>query len=806
MKVLKFGGTSVGSAEAMLRVKNIVESQDEPVVLVVSAMGGVTNKLIKATKLALMPTLSHQTEFEAIKDIHYKTLQQLFPEDNDIFDVVEVCLKELGELLDGIAILKEATDRTMDKIVAYGELISSQIMAKLLNAQWFDSRELFKTHKNKGRNVVNIDRTYEILSNTIKTTDKISVLAGFIASNDKGDTTTLGRGGSDYTAALVAAALDASMLEIWTDVNGFMTADPRIIKNAFTIPLLTYAEAMELAHFGAKVIYPPTIMPVLEYEIPISIKNTFAPEHDGSVINKDGTKDSEYPVKGVTSINDSCMITIYGTGLLSGSEVVLRLITQLHKHSITTYMLSQASSESSVSVVISSQDAVLAESLLMKEFEAELKFKEISTISFDKDVAVVAIVGEHMKNYPGISGKLFRALGKNGVNAKAIAQDASEHSVSWVINKEELKKAISVVHEAFFLSQFTELNVFLLGIGTVGKQLLVQLSGQQDKLLKSKNLKLKLVGIANSKKMLFDVDGIAPNEAVDKLLSSDLSSDITLFADKAIELNLFNSVFVDCTALNAVTDLYYNLINNNISVVAANKFVASSNQKDFTRIMRRATQRGVKFFFETNVGAGLPIITTLNDLINSGDKIVKIEAALSGTLNFIFNTISSKVPLSKAVRLSMEKGFAEPDPRIDLSGSDVIKKLVILARVAGYEIEMAEVEAQKFIPQELFDGSLEDFWTSLEEYDSTFEEQRSAVESRGKKWRYVAKFENAKGVVELVEVDESHPFYDIADSNNLILFTTERYNVLPLQIKGYGAGDSVTAAGVFADIMRVSNI
>ncbi|MFV0506500.1 MAG: bifunctional aspartate kinase/homoserine dehydrogenase I [Bacteroidales bacterium] len=806
MKILKFGGTSVGSVEAMLRVKDIVAAQNEPIVIVVSAMGGVTNKLIKATKLALMPSLSHKSEFESIVNMHHDALRQLFPNDKEIFERVDNYLNELGELLDGIAILKETTDRTMDRIVAYGELISSQMLANLLGARWLDSRALFKTHKNKGRNVVNIESTYQILANTIKKTDKVSVIAGFIASNESGDTTTLGRGGSDYTAALVAVALNASMLEIWTDVNGFMTADPRIINNAFTIPLLTYAEAMELAHFGAKVIYPPTIMPVLECEIPINIKNTFEPENAGSLIIKDVVNNPEYPVKGVTSIDDSCMITIYGTGLLSGNEVILRLISQLHKQSITTYMLSQASSESTVSVAISSQDAMLAESLLMKEFDAELRFKEISTIAFDKDVAVVAIVGEQMKNYPGISGKLFRALGKNGVNAKAIAQDASEHSVSWVIHKDELKKAISVVHEAFFLSQFTELNVFLLGIGTVGKQLLTQISGQKEKLLKDKNLKLRLVGIANSKKMLLDADGIAPSGAVDKLLSSDLTSDISLFAKKAIELNLFNSVFVDCTALNDVADLYYKLIDSNISVVAANKFVASSSQDNFNRIMRRATQRGVKFLFETNVGAGLPIITTLNDLINSGDKIVKIEAALSGTLNFIFNAISSDVPLSKAVRLSMEKGFAEPDPRIDLSGSDVIKKLVILARVAGYEIEMREVDAQRFIPQELFDGSLEDFWIRLEEYDLIFEEQRSAVESRGKRWRYVAKFEGSKRVVELVEVDESHPFFDIADSNNLILFTTERYNVLPLQIKGYGAGDSVTAAGVFADIMRVSNI
>ena len=806
MKVLKFGGTSVGSAENIKRVKEIILSQKDDVIVVVSALGGITDKILSAAQNASIGTSDFHTDLTQIKRKHDEVIDKLFYKSDSIKYIVDELLDELEQILTGITLVGELTAKTLDRIVGIGERISSNLVAQFIGTDRKDSSEFIRTDSNFGKAIVDFDITNKNIQNTFTGFKGVAVVPGFISKNAKGEFTTIGRGGSDYTAAIISAALNADVLEIWTDVNGFMTADPRVISKAYTIPELTYSEAMELSHFGAKVIYPPTILPVYQKGIPVQIKNTFEPENPGTRISKAVENGLERPIKGISSISGITLVTLQGIGMVGVTGISMRLFSALAKENVNVILISQASSENSISVAIDEHAVDLAENAIQTEFEKEIAGGQISKIEMEGNLSIVAIVGQNMKHTTGVAGKLFSAMGKSGVNVIAIAQGASELNISWVVNNKALRKTLNVVHESFFLSENNELNVFLMGIGTVGGNLLQQLQNQQEKLLKEKHLNIKLTGIANSKKMVFEREGIEISSYKQSLENSNKISSLQGFADEVKAMNIYNSVFVDCTASDHVAALYKQILSANISVVTANKVAASSDYDNYAELKKIAKRKGAKFLFETNVGAGLPIINTLNDLVNSGDKILRIDAVLSGTLNFIFNTISAEIPLSKTIQMAKEEGYSEPDPRIDLSGVDVARKILILARESGYRIEMDEIKINTFVPALYFESSLDEFWNTIAELDAEFEKNRIRLESENKKWRFVARFENGKAEVGLQEVDSKHPFYDLEGSNNLVIYTTERYHEFPMLIKGYGAGASVTAAGVFADLIKVSNI
>lgn len=807
MKVLKFGGTSVGSADTIKKVKEIVQQQTTDVIVVVSALGGVTDLILKAARIAEAGTEDFHQILAEIKKRHSQAIFELFDEGDLINSITKELLDELEQILTGITLVGELTPKTLDRIAGIGERISSHIIAKYIpNAVRKDASDMIQTDSNFGNATVNFVVTNQRIKNEFGSFSGIAIVPGFIAKNANGEFTTLGRGGSDYTAAILAAALEVDSLEIWTDVNGFMTADPRVIRKAYTIPELTYSEAMELSHFGAKVIYPPTILPVYQKEIPIHVKNTFETQNQGTLILSGARIPKGKPIKGISSIPGISLLTIQGIGMVGVTGISMRLFTALAGVKVNVILISQASSENSISVAIDEHVVKLAENAIHSEFEKEIKGGQISKIDIENELSVVAIVGENMKHTTGIAGKLFSTIGKNGINIIAIAQGASELNISWVVKNSELRKTLNVVHESFFLSENVELNVFLLGIGTVGSSLLQQLQKQQSKLLEEKHLKIKLIGVANSKKMTFRRDGIDMSSYEHILESADMESSVRGFVDEMKNLNIYNSVFVDCTASEEVATFYKEILQSNVSVVTANKVAASSAYEIYIDLKNTAKEKGVKFLFETNVGAGLPIINTLNDLVNSGDKILKIEAVLSGTLNFIFNTISGEISLSETIKMARELGYSEPDPRLDLSGVDVARKILILAREAGYPLEMEDITIERFIPNEMFEGSLEQFWEKIPKINVEFEEKRKKLEEENKMWRFVAQYENGKAQIGLQEVDSRHPFFDLEGSNNLVMYTTERYHEFPMLIKGYGAGASVTAAGVFADLIKVSNI
>ncbi|MDX9881728.1 MAG: bifunctional aspartate kinase/homoserine dehydrogenase I [Prolixibacteraceae bacterium] len=809
MKVLKFGGTSVGNAENIRRVKDICCQQDDDVIVVVSALGGITDKILNAARMAAMGTEYFQAEITEIKNRHHQVIEALFVDQQkkSVGERVGILLDELEKIIKGVSMIGELTPKTLDKIGGFGERLSSLIISEFIpGAKWFDPAAFIRTDSHFGKARVDFEVTNKLIKDTFASFSGMAVVPGFIASNEEGDMTTLGRGGSDYTGAILAAALNVAALEIWTDVNGFMTADPRVISKAYTISTLSYAEAMELSHFGAKVIYPPTILPVYQKGIPVRIKNTIEPKNEGTLITKSQLNGKDLPIKGISSISDITLVTVQGLGMVGVTGISMRLFGALAKEEINVILISQASSENSISFAINSSCAEVAEMAIHSEFEREIASQQISKITIEGKLSIVAIVGENMKQTTGIAGKLFHTIGKNGINIIAIAQGASELNISWVVKDSDLRKTLNVVHEAFFLSENIELNVFLLGTGLVGGNLLKQVHRQQAKLLKEKHLKIKLAGVANSKKMLLLREGIDIADYTERMLSEGKDSSIEGFKNEIIGLNMYNSVFVDCTANDQAAGIYQELLNSNISVVTANKVAASSDYSNYLNLKKTAKRKGVKFLFETNVGAGLPIINTLNDLVNSGDKIVRIEAVLSGTLNFIFNTISETVPFSKAIRMAKEQGYSEPDPRIDLSGIDVVRKLLILVRESGYVIDKEDVAIHKFMPDNFFAGSVDDFWNLVPSLDAEFEEKRKKLAAAGKCWRFVARFEEGKPEVGLQEIGQGHPFFDLQGSNNLVMFTTERYHEFPMIIKGYGAGAEVTAAGVFADIIRVSNI
>ncbi|MCI6490195.1 MAG: bifunctional aspartate kinase/homoserine dehydrogenase I [Prevotella sp.] len=811
MKVLKFGGTSVGSVESILSLKAIVEkeAQKQPIIVVVSALGGITDKLIATSVLAQKGDETWKDEFQAMVERHHKMIDTIITDPRkreQLFNIVDSLFEQLRSIYFGVYLIHDLSKKTQDAIVSYGERLSSNIVATLVQgAKWYDSREFIKTMRKNHKNTLDSELTNRLVRRTFSDLQRISLVPGFISKDrDTDEITNLGRGGSDYTAAIIAAALDAEILEIWTDVDGFMTADPRVIKTAYTIKELSYIEAMELCNFGAKVVYPPTIYPVCVKNIPIRVKNTFNPDGEGSII-KQKVANNDKPIKGISSINGTTLITVAGLSMVGVIGVNRRIFTALADNGISVFMVSQASSENSTSIGVRDQDAAEAVEVLNGEFAKEIETGAMYPMHAENGLATIAVVGENMKNTPGIAGKLFGTLGRAGISMIACAQGAPQTNISFVVKSEHLRKALNAIHDSFFLSEYKVLNLFVCGVGTVGGQLLEQIHNQYEELKRTKRLKLNVVGIATSKKALFNSDGIDLANYRELLADAPESNESKL-RDAIIEMNCFNSVFVDCTASKEVAEIYQPLLEHNISVIAANKIAASSSYEKYARLKETALARGVFFRYETNVGAGLPIIGTINDLRNSGDVILKIEAVLSGTLNFIFNEISADVTLSEAVRRAKEQGYSEPDPRIDLSGKDVIRKLVILAREAGYKVEKTDVEAHLFIPDEFFEGSIDEFWKNLPKLDADFEARRKQLDADGKRWRFVATFDHGKLSVALKEVDRTHPFYNLQGSNNIVALTTERYREYPMLIQGYGAGASVTAAGVFANIMSIANI
>ncbi|MBR5476405.1 MAG: bifunctional aspartate kinase/homoserine dehydrogenase I [Bacteroidaceae bacterium] len=810
MKVMKFGGTSVGSVDSILSFKKIVEAEKEPVIVVVSALGGITDMLIKTSQIAVDGNPAFNEEFNKIEMRHLGLIDAVIPagdKRDELLQHVNRLLNELRNIYQGLALINNITPKSEATILSYGERLSSRIVATLVEgAVHVNSRNFIKTETKHGKYILDSELTDSLVRENLANKEaKVIIVPGFIASDkETGDITNLGRGGSDYTAAIIAAALKADILEIWTDVDGFMTADPKVINTAYTIHRLSYVEATELCNFGAKVVYPPTIYPVFKANIPIAIRNTFNPDGEGTIISAESDNEGRL-IKGISSINDTALLTVQGLGMVGVVGVNHRIFQALAEAGISVFLVAQASSENSTSLGLRHIDAAKACEVLNKEFSKEISMGLMEEVTAVGNLSTVAIVGENMRKNAGIIGKLFQTIGRNGINVVACAQGGQETNVSFVVDSQSLRKTLNVIHDSFFLSEYKVLNLFICGIGTVGGSLIEQIASQREKLMKEHGLQLNVVGIANSRHAIFDREGLNLSnyrEALDETPECNIST----LRDEIIKMNIFNSVFVDCTANANVASLYSDLLKHNISVVAANKIAASSDYKTYSELKHIARQRNIKFLFETNVGAGLPVINTINDLINSGDKILKIEAVLSGTLNFIFNVLSKDVPLSETVRLAKEKGYSEPDPRIDLSGKDVIRKLVILAREAGYKIEQEDVEANLFIPDELFNGTVENFWERLPELDKEFEVERQKLEAENMHWRFIARFENNKGSVSLCKVSHDHPFYTLEGSNNIVLLTTERYKEYPMLIQGYGAGASVTAAGVFADIMRIANI
>ena len=742
-------------------------------------------------------------------DRHHKMIDTIITDNKkreDLFNRVDSLFEQLRSIYYGVYLIHDLSQKTQDTIVSYGERLSSNIVATLIGgAKWFDARKFIKTERKNNKHTLDSELTAKLVRDAFSDMPRVSLVPGFISRDrDTDEITNLGRGGSDYTAAILAAALNAEVLEIWTDVDGFMTADPRVIKTAYTINELSYIEAMELCNFGAKVIYPPTIYPVCVKNIPILVKNTFNPEKPGTIIKQKVAADTK-PIKGISSIKGTSLITVTGLSMVGVIGVNRRIFSALANHGISVFMVSQASSENSTSIGVREEDAQAAAKVLNEEFAAEIEDGAMFPMHVEDGLATIAIVGENMKHAAGIAGKLFGTLGRSGISVIACAQGASETNISFVVKADYLRKSLNVIHDSFFLSEYKVLNLFICGVGTVGGKLIEQIQKQYEELKERNRLKLNVVGIASSTKAIFNRDGIDLSTYKAQLANSSPNTSQQL-REGVLKMNIFNSVFVDCTASKEIADLYQQFLEHNISVIAANKIAASGKYEAYVKLRQTAIDRGVKFRYETNVGAGLPIIGTINDLRNSGDHILKIEAVLSGTLNFIFNEISATTPFSATVRKAKEMGYSEPDPRIDLSGSDVIRKLVILSREAGYHVEQDDVEKHLFVPDSYFSGSLDDFWKRLPELDADFEKRRQQLEAEGKRWRFVATMEGGKTCVALQAVGKEHPFYKLEGSNNIVMLTTERYKEYPMLIQGYGAGASVTAAGVFANIMSIANV
>lgn len=808
MKVLKFGGTSVGSVESIRQIQHIINKQSDDCIVVVSALSGITDQLLKAAHLALQAEDTYMEVYQSIRQRHLDMVNTLI--DNTtvrqmLLHELESILDELRSILFGVHLVNDLSEKTEAAIVSYGERMSSRIVtAALPGAVRKNALQFIRTEHKQGQILLNTKLTEQLICEAFSPMPHLSVCPGFISKDSKTEEiTNLGRGGSDYTASILAATLGAEVLEIWTDVNGFMTADPRLIPEAYTIQSLSYVEATELCHFGAKVVYPPTIYPVCAKNIPIRILNTFSPDHTGTIIQSQ-PNDQTREVCGLSSIRDVAMITVSGLSMVGVIGVNQRIFTTLAAAGVSVFLVSQASSENSTTLGIQEKDCKIAVEVLTREFEEEIKVGSMYPMLVQQGLAAVSIVGENMQHTPGIAGKLFGTLGKNGISVIAFAQGAKETNISFVVPAQQLSKTMTLLHHSFFLNENNVQNLFICGVGTVGSQLIQQIQQQRQTLINDKHLTINIVGIANSRTAIFCADGLDTTNYREQLQQAELTTKDFNIQQAALQMaNMQNSIFVDCTASTEVANIYQSLLENKISVVTANKIAASSEYKHYITLKKTALKHGVKFLFETNVGAGLPIIRTINDLCNSGDKILRIEAVLSGTLNYIFNELSAEVPFSETIRRAKAQGYSEPDPRIDLSGKDVIRKLVILAREAGYKVEQEDVEKQLFLPNTYFQGSLEDFWQNLPALDLEFENHRQELAKNHLRWRFVATLDQGKVHVGLQTVDNTHPFYSLEGSNNIVLITTERYHDYPMIIRGYGAGAEVTAAGVFADIMAV---
>ncbi|MDW3647224.1 MAG: bifunctional aspartate kinase/homoserine dehydrogenase I [Bacteroidia bacterium] len=815
MKILKFGGSSVASAERIDNVARIIQSyvaRGEKFAVVVSAMGGMTDLLIEMSEIAASGSMEYKEKLEYFSGKHREVVNNLIKDYKGYEAILQEIIEgqlELGNLLYGLYLTRDLTPRTLDYIQSFGERSCAFMLSEVLNsygtaAKFVNARLLVKTDHNYGAAKVSFpETTRNIQQHFVDNPNKVSIITGFIASTEDGITTTLGRGGSDYTAAIFGSAVDAEEIQIWTDVDGVLTADPRKVSQAFPVATMSYEEALEMSHFGAKVIYPPTILPALEKRIPIRIKNSFNPDADGTLISNNPDP-YETTVKGITSISDISLLTLEGGGIFSASAMAARLFNVLAINKINSILITQGSSQHSISFAIKPGKKVLAKKVIEKEFELEIAAKLVKPVRIVDDLAVIAAIGDNMKSRPGISGKLFQALGKNGINVIVTAQGSSERNISVVIKKEDEAKALVAVHDVFFLSKFYTLNLFFVGVGLIGGELISQIKQQAAYLREHLYVEVRIVGMANTKRMLFNPAGISLDNWEEELHASETVSNLRNFVDRMKEMNLANSVFVDNTALDDIRLVYPEILASSISISTPNKVAVSSSYESYQQLKKIADEHSVKFFYEANVGAGLPVLTTLTDLINSGDRILKIEGVLSGSLSFIFNSFNGERPFSDIVKEAGERGYTEPDPRIDLSGKDVARKLLILARESGFKMEFDDIEVENILPQACLDAKdVDAFMVELEKANDHFAAIQKAAADEGKVLRFIATLENGKAFISLQSMDESNPFYNLSGSDNMIVFTTQRYKDRPLVIKGPGAGAEVTAAGVFAEILRV---
>ncbi|ERM80795.1 aspartokinase [Rhodonellum psychrophilum GCM71 = DSM 17998] len=814
MKILKFGGSSVANRENIKKVFQIIKSRQKEgeIALVFSAFGGVTEVLLKSARLANEGDKSYLKDLKTLEERHLDMVRELIPIQlqSSVLTYVKVRFNELEDLFHGIFLIKECSPRTLDYVGSFGERLSAFILAEALKveglpATYLDAREVIRTSARFGNAKVDFSATNDLILDYFHTHPGLKVITGFIASTAKGETTTLGRSGSDYTAAIFASALDADCLEIWTDVSGVLTSDPRLVYTAFTIPQLSYNEAMELSHFGAKVIFPATMQPAMKKDIPIYIKNTFEPENPGTLINGDAPNGKI--IKGISSLSDVSLLNIVGGGLIEVVGVSHRVFGALADAGVNVILISQASSEHSICIAIQSADVAIAKEVIEKEFLTEIRNGEMDPVLVVPDMAIVAAVGENMKHNPGASGRMFQALGQNNVNVYAIAQGSSELNISAVVSRVDLQKALNALHEAFFLSDNKVLHVFLVGVGLIGKALIKMIANQREKLQRENLLDIHIHGLANSRFMSFSEDGFdLKNCPMPGENGNDQAMDLEKFTQIMDDMNFSNSVFVDCTASQEVADIYERVLEAKVPIVTPNKKANSGSLERYRALKKLAGKRGVKFLYETNVAAGLPVINTLQDLMLSGDKVVRIEAVLSGSMNYIFSELEKGLPFSDVVKVAKEKGYTEPDPRDDLSGMDVARKILILGREAEQDLHFEDITIQSMVPSDCEKaGSVEEFFEKLQAHDGEFTELLQEASSKGQKLRFMAILENGKAKVGLGSFDNSHPFYNLKGSDNMILFTTERYFDFPMIIRGPGAGADVTAAGVFADVIRLGN-